>query len=60
MRAPSAASDPDAFRAFSRGVTAGLNIVSSALSMRLIVLETVGWEVLKISARSSSVRLYRW
>ena len=60
IRVPSMTKDPGALRLSPRGRFSGVRIFSSALSMVLIARETVGCETVKSSARSSSVRLWRW
>lgn len=44
MSVPSMTSDPGGLSALSRVWMSGLKIFTSAFSIRLIVLETVGWD----------------
>lgn len=60
MSVPSITEDPGVISADSMGFIRGLSTLASAFSMLMMVLETVGWDTLKMLASSFSVTLCRW
>lgn len=60
IRVPSTAKEPGAFRLSLRGLFSGSRTLVSAFSMVVMVLQTLGWDTLKMRASSSSVMLCRW